>query len=381
MNKNYVKKNNNNKPRPKRNNNGKRRRRNNRRNYITRNYGPKPRNVISAPAATTQVVSSGGNKRPYRLVHTEYVGTVMGTVAYSVRTYQINPGLIIFPWIAQMAALYDCYTVSQMRFRFVNSATTGVSGTVALGFDYDGYDTPPASLQAFSQLGDVAISSSWTRASLALSRRDLASRGQLYVRSAVVTGDLKTYDLGELYVVTDGQPSTAKVGDIYIDYDFTFTKPHFSSAAASMDFYLGQTAGSLSNIIGQNDDYPFGTDTSTFQQATTPLSTFTWRSATQYQFLFANPGSYMMVITITGTGLATVQATDITFAPTTGGVRESFFSNANGAATNTITCLHVTVNSPSTAVVFTWVGADWATLTEVAILVYKTESGLNYITV
>jgi hypothetical protein len=46
-----------------------------------------------------------------------------------------------------------------------------------------------------------------------------------YIRSVNVAGDIKTYDVGTLYVATIGQDNTDAVGKLFVDYDVEFFNP------------------------------------------------------------------------------------------------------------------------------------------------------------
>ena len=75
-------------------------------------------------------------------VRREQIGVVNGSVAFATTEYPINPGnATLFPWLSQLAPLYEQYKVHAMQIEFVPTgsgfAAANVSGRVVLSADYD----------------------------------------------------------------------------------------------------------------------------------------------------------------------------------------------------------------------------------------------------
>lgn len=169
--------------------------------------------------------SSSQNKVKKHLVsQTERIATVLssGGSGFSVASTSINPGTV-FPWLSTQAKLYDKYRFTKLVFNFKTSGPTINFGSVGLGFDYNPYSGDPVDSEEFSQLSVWKLNSAWENFSIAVdtNRRMLP---YLFTRSISLPGtDLKTYDIGRLYMVHEGISSSVPAGTLlgYIEADYT----------------------------------------------------------------------------------------------------------------------------------------------------------------
>lgn len=212
--------------------NGKRRRRkrgNGSTSAVGRNGGVAMERTSLAP------VSFGFNMRQMgssidamRFHHTETLTDVYGTADFTVLSVPCNPGLpSTFSWLSQLAPLWETYSVNNFKIHYVPATSTSTPGSVLIGFDYDTYDSNPASFAAFMMTADACASAPWQNCTLDLKSRDLKRRGQLYVRTGAVNGDRKTYDLGKIFWATqaNGAADQVIIGQLYMTYDITFYTP------------------------------------------------------------------------------------------------------------------------------------------------------------
>lgn len=171
--------------------------------------------------------SSSGAQRKVKthvVSQTERIGTILasGTPDYSVVSLSINPG-ITFPWLSTQARLYDKYKFSKLVFKFKTSGPTINFGSVGLGFDYNPLSGNPVTSEEFSQLTNWKLQSAWENFSINIDVNNTMIP-YLYTRSATLGGtDLKTYDIGRLYMVCEGIPATVAAGTLlgYVEADYT----------------------------------------------------------------------------------------------------------------------------------------------------------------
>lgn len=237
--------------------------------------------------------------------------TTLSTGAYVVKTVPIQPGLVAaFPWLSHIAALWDNYQVVNLSFRFVPSVPTNTFGTISMGVDYDVYDAAPADQQSFMMMANAVSSSIWQSFSLALPRAHLNRRGILFNRSSAVDGDLKTYDLCNLYIASRGAATSQVVGDVYCDYTIRFSNPHYPDDNDGSYFDTSLPGTSPANVT---DLRPFGTDLT----AMTLYGGTIFKLTTDYSkssFRCFSAGYYLIVATTYGVAIEVDGSTGVQIA-------------------------------------------------------------------
>jgi hypothetical protein len=126
----------------------------------------------------------------------------------------------MFPWLSQVAQRYETYKFRKLLFEYHTRAATSQVGTVGLVFDFDAEDPAPASQMEALSYHDKCADSPWKDDCVVL---DLAQGDRLpirYTRAGTPTGnyDIKTYDVGNLHVFTDGVASSTNLGLLEVKY-------------------------------------------------------------------------------------------------------------------------------------------------------------------
>jgi hypothetical protein len=173
--------------------------------------------------------------------HREYIadivaGTGTPTNFSIASTYALNPGLASsFPWLATVAQQFQEYTWKGLVYHFVSTAGQSVSSTnTAIGsvMMATQYRATAAAYINKQQLlneyfsGDSKSSESFCHP-IECDPKENPYNIQ-YVRSAAVPSgeDQKTYDLGVMYVATQGLPSAGvNVGELWATYEVELRKP------------------------------------------------------------------------------------------------------------------------------------------------------------
>lgn len=208
------------------------------------------------------------NNNQSRLVHREPLAIVNGSVDFAIQTFQINPGLAnVFPWLSAQAAGYESYVFNSIRveYRFTTNEFVGI-GRIVIAPDYDAADDPPTSIVEAEQMADAvmgAVAKNWN---CILRPRGTGILGpKRFVRSATLdpNEDIKTYDIAQVHVCTQGQNDGAQIGQLWIAYDITLSEPqpialgnivssgsYYNSAGTdSTDTDLLGSAGALEGVI------------------------------------------------------------------------------------------------------------------------------------
>jgi hypothetical protein len=220
----------------------------------------------------------------------EYVAEVAGSVGFAITRYSFNPGLTTtLPWGGTIAPSFEEYDSVMVALHYEPESSTSATGTVMMGFDYDAADVTPATKQELLTFADNVRAAPWVPCTLVLKASDLRKRGRLYTRSGTVSGtDIKTYDLGNAYIATFGQASTAVIGEFWISYHVNLVTPQPSSAI------LNQSAKLLGN----------GSITKSAVLGTDPTITGSLNvTASTNTVTFASGGQFLVSYQMTGTGI------------------------------------------------------------------------------
>jgi len=243
--------------------------------------GPDTNGLIASSKSTMDVVPlfADDSDQGICVTRREYVSEIYGPPLnsagipepFALQSFAINPGLEkTFPWLSQIAANYDEYTMNQLIFTFKSTTTesgntsNGQVGTVIMATNYNAAASNFTDKFTMMQY-DKANSSRLTESLQHGVECDPAllsgSHGE-YVRTNPVVSnqDLKTYDHGKFQIALANVPlgfQNQSLGELWVTYNVTLRKPKFFTGkglAISKDIYLSYPTGSETNAL------PFGTD-------------------------------------------------------------------------------------------------------------------------
>lgn len=195
--------------------------------------------LTRAPVAINRSSHQTG-RTTMRYKECERVATVPGSSSFGiVGNLACNPGLPgSFPWLSGHAALYDKYKVHKLVYRYKNLKGTGSDGNILMSFDYDTLDAAPSSAVAMTQSTAWIDGSPWRIFEL-----HVATDGRkLFTRSgAVSSSDLKTYDMGRLFLAAEGCADTSDHGYLEVEYDIElFDKAPLDAGASPSSSAVSQ---------------------------------------------------------------------------------------------------------------------------------------------
>jgi hypothetical protein len=235
---NAAKPQNNKKQQPKRNRN---RNRNNQKGKGNKGKN-QVRSITDVPLGTSQRGGFNRNSQSKIVTKDEYVADVAGTVAFTTTQYAVNPGQkATFPWLAPEALQWEKYEFLKLRFYLkpeVTQYTTNAnSGKVILSFDSDASDPPPLNKQEAEDVMPMADGMSYQTVDLNIPKFILNSHlDSFYVRPGNLPGgsDIKTYDLGNLFVSTIGQGGAVpNMMELRVEYTCKLMIPILENTAAA----------------------------------------------------------------------------------------------------------------------------------------------------
>jgi hypothetical protein len=165
-----------------------------------------------------------------RYKESERIGTVLGSEEFKCSLAVVcQPGLDnSFPWLAGHANLYEKYKVHSLTYRYKNFKGTNAEGNILMNFDYDVTDPPPESAVEVSQSTVYRDGAPWR----IMEMKVKTDGRKLFTRPGEVKDtDPKTYDMGTLFISTEGTDAKLQ-GYLEVDYDIEFFDKQPLSVAA-----------------------------------------------------------------------------------------------------------------------------------------------------
>lgn len=180
-----------------------------------------------APVAYTTNYSNSG--KVVRIAQSEIVATVDPNQAhwyapntpseYSVMGLRLSPSNeTTFPWLANVAGLFDKFRFRKLSFTFVTTKPTNTQGTVSMAVDFDAYDSTPKNVIEMSNLAKFTTNPVYVNKTVDIPLNHPGNRSWYYNFDGS-SGDLKTYNLGTFYVCLAGVTEKNSHGYLVVNYD------------------------------------------------------------------------------------------------------------------------------------------------------------------
>jgi hypothetical protein len=318
------------------------------------NYTREPKLNVSQTATDGMVV----------VRHREYLQDVNVTGPdFACVALNLNPGIdSTFPWLSRLAQNYESYRFRRLTVQYETCCGTATIGTLMMAIDYDAADPAPPSKQKLLGYHNAVRSAAWNRAQFNADRADLQKTGQKFVRSNALLPnlDIKTYDVGRLFVCTQGFAAAAvTVGELYLDYEVELHTPQLSvyhtfDDSLKITSGFGDRANPLGNI----------------PTLTVPVDSAPPIRAANDTITFNETGEFLVDMNALGTAITNV--------PLIGGTapnREVFDYLINGAGTATAAKARVKITEPGQTMTLNWL-ATAATITAAVVRIAPYYYGL-----
>lgn len=232
-----------------------------------------------------------------RVMHREYVGDIgTNTSGFGiVNILQLNPGLLSCgQWLSQIAGNFECYEFHKLRYVYQAAVPTSTAGTLFMAIDYDAADPAPATKTELMSNPSAISCSIWASTSLEYDCSKTRYMSNRFTRISSVSGDIKTYDAGNLYFAIEGAAASSP-GNIYVEYDVSLRLPQIPSNLEYAQSLKITNAGTtaLSNL---NDGY----------NGNTLILNSIAGSSTIGEWVCPTPGEWILSYAIGGTAAGSI---------------------------------------------------------------------------
>lgn len=176
-------------------------------------------NLSTAPVAMSHLQKYAGSSRTIR--DSELVGSLNGSVGFSLLTWTLNPGSSrTFPRLSISARSFQSYRFSYLRFRFETTSPTSSKGQIILVPEYTVKDAALASEQQACNAQGATSNACWTSFSCTLSPLSMFSTGTRKLIRLGLNGIEGTVcDAGRFSVATTGMADNSTIGRLWVDYE------------------------------------------------------------------------------------------------------------------------------------------------------------------
>jgi hypothetical protein len=223
--------------------------------------------------------------------HREYIGEVAGSTNFAPNQYPMNPGIsTTFPWLSGVAQRFDKYRFRKLDFKYETQTSTATVGTVMLVPDYNAADPAPANKAVALAYEDSARGEAWTKFSSTMARENLNALPQYNIRVGPLPAnlDIKTYDVGNMWLCLSGEAGNAVIGELWVEYEVELIAPSLGSSTYAVP---GQAQALISSVAPTTAAI-YGTPASTGSTLVTVAGNV---------LTFLTPGLYLVDYFLNGT--------------------------------------------------------------------------------
>jgi hypothetical protein len=224
--------------------------------------------------------------------HREYLGDIMGTVAFNNTSYPLNPGMAdTFPWLSSIADNYQEYKFHGVIFEFrpliTDFVTGGAPGVVVMATNYNA-DLPVYTTKQIMENSEYAVSVKPTNALIhGVECSPVQTDPNIkYVRNgALASGqDLKNYDWGNFQFATQSNP-VQNLGELWVSYCVEFYKPVLATTSGPAATLLSYHNARSTTAAGSAPLGSIQTSTSGALTASATGTAVTWTGVAAQKYL------------------------------------------------------------------------------------------------
>jgi len=204
-------------------------------------------------------------KHMTKVCHREFVMNVTSSTGFSIgAAYNISPITALFPWLSQMALMFEQYAIRGMIVEFKSTSGTAIAstntalGSVIIATQYNVL-APAFSTQVQMEAYEYCTSCKPAESMIhpIECAPGLSTLTELYMDSGL-SGDPRFENLGTVYVATTGQQAAGIViGELWVSYEIDLIRPKLFSGVSSAGLSAHMWANGLNNALSTYANSPF----------------------------------------------------------------------------------------------------------------------------
>jgi hypothetical protein len=270
-------------------------------NGMTKVNAPVAKGIIQRLTKPRFSMPKNNSDGRVKICHKEYIAEINGSVLFASQEFGINPGLpLSFPWLNTMTTGYESYKFTKLKYVYESTSPTTIAGAVIIAVDFDAADSAPTTKTQIMAYHNAVRGPAWESFTYTCDKSDLAKFNQKFIRYGKLKNaqDVILYDVGNVFVATTGQGTSAAVGELHVEYEVELITPQLDLTA-----YATATSARVNSV---------GTATTLNWLGTSIINTGgvpVTLSTSPYGINILVPGQYQLTLTLTGSGFSTVSPT------------------------------------------------------------------------
>jgi len=297
-------------------------------------------NSIMSGAETIPTFSSQADG--IRIRHREFIQDISGSTAFGNSFVgPINPSNpAMFPWLSQVADNFEAYRFDGVVFEYRStsefSTTNPALGTILMCGIYDVNKPPFATKQSLETYEfSTSIKPNMNGYMPIECKPSTLTTPNLLVGPLPAGGQPQLYDIAQLQIATQGQPTVYICGELWVTYDIVLQKPRISSSFGPTQVVSFPNTTSTGLLPGGSSGWRFaGNPLACYRTIGLP-SAFTLGLAGNYLLEFYGFGAGY------STNPLTVSLTDPNTLITNLTPAGSYYMGAGGASNNSLGAINV----------------------------------------
>lgn len=234
---------------------------------------PKIRNTMNnqvterkfrAPVAAGSIRVNRTPTGVFRVRRTEFLQQVVGTVAFTAVTYNVQPASIDnFPWLGSLALNFEQYKFRSLKYEFKAACPTSTTGKLMMVTQHDVGDPIPGDQFTMLNYDGSQSGSPWhdQTHNCMMVRGNWTKKLFMLPDGATATGGVnQIYNAANFTYSTIGQTAGDVLGDLYVHYDVDLFNPKQPQAVAftgGIQYQVnGTTAVPIGTVISDNKQMP-----------------------------------------------------------------------------------------------------------------------------
>lgn len=233
------------------------------------------------------------------IAHREFVTDLSGSVNFSLQSFALQPtNSTLFPFLSTQALYYENWELLGAVVEYVPTSgyplagASPAAGVVILATEYNPNAPPFISKQQMETYEYCTSAAPFEQQLHPIEcARTSNPLPELFTRTTTVPGaSLPLYDMGTLYVATQGMPAVYTIGELWITYKVRLRKPRVPATVGSYYHIRSDNSSTNTNILA-GMTVMAATGSYLTPPVTTSVNTITFVRAGTYFFSLAAQGT------------------------------------------------------------------------------------------
>lgn len=228
-------------------------------------YTVKSNTVLGIDGHVPEFAKSGR----VRIHDRECVAEISTTTAFTVRQWEVNPGLALsFPKLAALASKFETFKIHGMVFTFVSTSATAVGstntalGSIIMATEYQVGRSNPSNLAeilAMKYVNQAAPSVTQVHGIECDGSENIVQKYIVRAGGVPSGQDMHLFDPCRFLIATQGAQAASVAGQLFVSYDIEFYNPNLTNSTNMQMYQVNHTLNATDFFAVNNPTYDIAT--------------------------------------------------------------------------------------------------------------------------